>query len=104
MESVYAPLHNQWVEPLKARYETILQTYRLDEARLHSPYPPGLLAQIKQARRERWANKTRELELERERRGEVVARTIRRRRQAHKVARNVSRGRICRAGQAEAGS
>ncbi|KZP21455.1 hypothetical protein FIBSPDRAFT_860637 [Athelia psychrophila] len=80
MESVYAPHHDQWMEPIKAKYETILQTYRLDEARLHSPYPPALLAQIKQARRERWANKTRELE--RERRGEVVARTMRRRRQA----------------------
>ncbi|KZP10431.1 hypothetical protein FIBSPDRAFT_872631 [Athelia psychrophila] len=53
MESVYAPLHNQW-------------------ALLHSPYPPALLAQIKQARRECWANKTRKLE--RERRGEMVAR------------------------------
>ncbi|KZP10400.1 hypothetical protein FIBSPDRAFT_872603 [Athelia psychrophila] len=33
MESVYAP-HNQWVEPLKAKYETILQMHRLDAARL----------------------------------------------------------------------
>ncbi|KZP21427.1 hypothetical protein FIBSPDRAFT_953685 [Athelia psychrophila] len=44
---------NKVVEPLKARYETIHQTYRLDEARLHSPYPPELLTRIKQARRER---------------------------------------------------
>ncbi|KZP10435.1 hypothetical protein FIBSPDRAFT_899770 [Athelia psychrophila] len=36
MESVYALHHSQWVEPLKAKYDTILQTYRRDEARLHS--------------------------------------------------------------------
>lgn len=42
------------------------------------PYPPELLEQIKQARREKVANKTRELQ--REARGEILPRTIFRRR------------------------
>ncbi|KZP10406.1 hypothetical protein FIBSPDRAFT_872615 [Athelia psychrophila] len=68
MESIYGLHHSQWVEPLKVKYDTILQTYRRDEARLHS------LALMKLTRGERWSNKTRELD--HDRRGEVVARRI----------------------------
>lgn len=81
-----------------------MKTYKLDEARQHLPYPPKMLEAIKQARWDRVQNKTRELE--RERHGEVLPRTIRRRnkgppasvlakmsveeRRLDKVARNVS--------------
>ena len=72
------------VDPLHEKYSEIMRTYQLDEERLRSPYPPKLLADIKQARRERHANKTRELE--RERRGETTARMIRRHRQGPPAA------------------
>ena len=49
----------------------------MDEARLQSHFSPETLAAVKQARREKILNKTRLLE--RERRGEILPRTIRRR-------------------------
>ena len=55
----------------------IRQTFRRDDARRKTPYPPELLHQIKAARREKVENKTREYQ--REARGEVIRRTILRR-------------------------
>lgn len=63
------------------------KTFSRDEARLRTPYPPEMLQAIKAARREKVANKTRELE--RERRGGTTARSFRRQRQgppAHVLA------------------
>lgn len=57
----------------------IRETFRRDEARRNTPYPPELLAQIKRARTEKVANKTREYQ--REARGQVLRRTILRSRQ-----------------------
>ena len=59
-----------------------------DEERAQRPFPPALVAQIKAARREKVANKTRELQ--RERAGLVLRRTLLRRAQgppAHVLAR-----------------
>ncbi|KAF7977210.1 hypothetical protein HWV62_4473 [Athelia sp. TMB] len=84
MQDVYSSHLKAWIDPLQEKYSEIMRTYQLDEERLRSPYPPKLLADIKQARRERHANKTRELE--RERRGETTARMIRRRRQGPPAA------------------
>ena len=59
-----------------------------DEERAKRPFPPALVAQIKAARREKIANKTRELQ--RERSGLVIRRTILRRAKgppAHVLAR-----------------
>ena len=63
--------------PHTKTYHRILDTYKLDEARLVSPFPPEMLTAIKQARRDKILNNTRELE--RERRGQILACTIRRR-------------------------
>lgn len=60
---------------IKLKHETIPQTYELNGARLHSSHHPELLAQIQQARWERWANKMHDLELGR--RGELLAQAIR---------------------------
>lgn len=62
--------------PIDQLLESILVSYDLDEARAQSPYPPELIAMIKEARREKIRNKTRERE--RERRGEILPSTIRR--------------------------
>lgn len=58
-------------------YTGILETYKRDEARSRLAYPADMLEAIKQARRDKIQNKTRELD--RERRGEVLRRTVRRR-------------------------
>lgn len=74
--------------PLREQYSAIADTYKTDDARLRSPFPPALISALKQARREKILNKTRELE--RERRGEIITRTIRRRNKgppAHVLAR-----------------
>lgn len=63
--------------PLADVYTGLLETYKLDEARSRSQFPPEMLRAIKQARRDKIQNKTRELD--RERRGEILRRTIRRR-------------------------
>jgi len=55
----------------------IYDTFRRDTERASTPYPPAMLDAIKQARREKIANKTRERE--RERRGEILRRTVLRR-------------------------
>lgn len=56
-----------------------MKQYRLEEQRVALPFPPALLETIKEARREKIANKTRELQ--RERKGEILKRTILRRNQ-----------------------
>ncbi len=72
---------------IKQHMYDLRKTFTQDEARRRTPFPPELLAQIKAARRERVENKTREYQ--REARGEVIRRTILRRKQgppAHVLA------------------
>ncbi|CCM04132.1 uncharacterized protein FIBRA_06293 [Fibroporia radiculosa] len=66
-------------KPLVTRISEIHETFKRDDARLSTPYSPEMLRIIKQARREKIANKTRELE--RERRGVMTPRKLRRQRQ-----------------------
>lgn len=54
------------------------EAFARDHARSQTPFPTAMLSQILAARRERIANHTRELE--RERRGELTNRALRRRR------------------------
>ncbi|KAF8649132.1 hypothetical protein AX16_005995 [Volvariella volvacea WC 439] len=68
-----------WEESLVQERQQLQRGLDLDVQRAQTPFDPKLVEQIKQARREKIANKTRELE--RERRGEVLKRTIRRRNQ-----------------------
>jgi hypothetical protein len=68
------------VTPLAETYQGIIKTYKVDNERRLSSFPPKMLAAIKQARRDKILNKTRELD--RERRGEILPRTIRRRNQS----------------------
>ena len=63
--------------PLMQAQKGIYDTFRRDTERASTPYAPAMLAAIKQARREKIANKTRERE--RERRGEILRRTVLRR-------------------------
>lgn len=62
----------------------IFDTFDRDFVRVRSRYPAALLAQIKNARREKVLNKTREHE--RERRGEMLKNTLFRSRQAPPAA------------------
>lgn len=90
LTSFYVPRPNtndNVVAPLANMYTGLLKTYQLDEARSRLGFPPEMLKAIKQARRDKIQNKTRELE--RERRGEILRRTIRRRNKgppAHRIA------------------
>jgi hypothetical protein len=71
---------NVHFSPARPLHQTLSDIYKglaKAQARVKMPYPPEMLARIKEARRQKIANKTRELE--RERRGEVLRRTIRRR-------------------------
>jgi hypothetical protein len=73
--------------PIKEQQTAIVQAFDRERARANTPPSPALLKQIKVTRRELVANKTRERE--RERRGEVTARTLLRRRKgppAHVLA------------------
>lgn len=75
-------------ESLKEREQEIQAALTRDEERAKRPFPPALIAQIKAARREKVANKTRELQ--RERAGLVIRRTLLRRAKgppAHVLAR-----------------
>jgi hypothetical protein len=65
------------VKPLIQQQQLIVKSLQLDEQRAFSSFPPKMLEAIKQARRDKILNQTRQLE--RERRGEVLPRTIRRR-------------------------
>lgn len=65
------------VEPSGLMLEDLDQKFDADKARLLSSFSPDMLAMIKRARREKILYRTRQLE--RERRGEVLPRTVRRR-------------------------
>lgn len=62
------------MEPVLADQASIIATYARDFERRNKPFPPELLAQVAAARRNKAENKKREAE--RERRGEVIRRTI----------------------------
>lgn len=86
-QAVFTDHFDDWDRPITSRIHEILQTFKRDDARARMPYPPQMLAAIKAARREKVENKTRELE--RERRGAVLKRTLLRRRKgppAHVLA------------------
>ena len=77
-----------WRAPLESNLGDIQAAYDRDAARAARPAPPELLAQLKAARREKVANKTRERE--RQMRGEVLSATRRQSRvgfPAHALAR-----------------
>ena len=78
----------EWRAPLVSSLAEIQEAFERDTARAARPTPPDLLAQLKAARREKVANKTRERE--RQRRGEVLLATRRQSRlgfPAHVLAR-----------------
>src|SRR6266852_1343784 len=82
------PHRAQWRAPLKSCLAEIQAGFDRDTARAARPTPPDLLAQLKAARREKVANKTRERE--RQMRGEVLSATRRQSRlgfPAHVLAR-----------------
>lgn len=64
------------VPPIVDLQTELRKGFDRDVRRARSPYPPKLLAEIKEARREKIRNKTRERE--RERRGEILPCTIKR--------------------------
>ncbi|TDL17204.1 hypothetical protein BD410DRAFT_730238, partial [Rickenella mellea] len=70
--------NRDFVEEIKEQRRLIRQSFALEMDRATKPYSDEMLQQIKEARVEKIRNKTRELE--RERRGEVLRRTIVRRR------------------------
>ncbi|EDR13137.1 uncharacterized protein LACBIDRAFT_322596 [Laccaria bicolor S238N-H82] len=79
--------HREWVSPIEDRLAEIQESYALEQERSQRPFPQEMLDQIVRARTERIANKTRERQ--RERRGEVLKRTIERKNQgppAHVLA------------------
>ncbi|KAG5730963.1 hypothetical protein E4T56_gene7142 [Termitomyces sp. T112] len=78
VDSVYASHLEEWMEPFKVQQKMIQETFDRDQRRCHEPYSQEMLDAIKAARREKIANKTRELQ--RERRGEILRRTILRQR------------------------
>lgn len=88
-EDCFTGLHSaEWQAPFKTCLKEIQEAYDRDTARAARPTPPDLLAQLKAARREKVANKTRERE--RQRRGEVLLATRRQSRlgfPAHVLAR-----------------
>ncbi|KAI0667748.1 hypothetical protein C8Q78DRAFT_320913 [Trametes maxima] len=79
-ELTYTDDYNDWRSPITQGIRGIAKLLDRDKKRLNTPYPPELLEQIKAARREKIANKTRERE--RERRGEMTRRLLRRMRQS----------------------
>lgn len=86
--SFSGPHHAAWHSPLDARLADLNAAFKRDAARAARPTPPELVQQLKAARREKVANKTRERE--REARGEVLMATRRRSRlgfPAHVLAR-----------------
>ncbi|KAI0647834.1 hypothetical protein C8Q79DRAFT_952145 [Trametes meyenii] len=79
-EPAYTDDHNDWRSPIAQGIRGISKSLDRDKKRLNTPYPSELLEQIKAARREKIANKARERE--RERRGEITKRLLRRMRQS----------------------
>ncbi|KAG6856880.1 hypothetical protein H0H87_012460 [Tephrocybe sp. NHM501043] len=87
VEPVFASHLGEWMEPFKKQQAMIKETFVRDQRRRDEPYSKEMLDAIMAARREKIANKTRELE--RERRGEILRRTILRQRKgppAHVLA------------------
>ncbi|KAF5369849.1 hypothetical protein D9758_001396 [Tetrapyrgos nigripes] len=70
--------YHEWIGPLESARKEIVQTNRGVMKRMLKPFPQALLDQVREARRNKTANKTKERE--RERRGEVLKRTLERRR------------------------
>ncbi|GBE83106.1 hypothetical protein SCP_0501530 [Sparassis crispa] len=84
---VYYQKPQEWELYLNKHLSTLHDAFERDDARAATPYPPEMLERIKEARREKIRNKTRELE--RERRGVVTKRAMERRRRgppAHVLA------------------
>lgn len=81
--AVFAPTFGgehaaHWVGGVTERLEALKETFVRDDERSRRPFPPELLEQVMEARREKIRNKTKERL--RERRGEVLEATLRRRR------------------------
>ncbi|KIM77743.1 hypothetical protein PILCRDRAFT_76421 [Piloderma croceum F 1598] len=74
------PHLEEWMEPFTQQVRGYVETLKQDKKRLFSSFSPEMLEAIKQARRDKILNQTRQLE--RERRGEILPRTIRRRNKA----------------------
>lgn len=76
-EHCFSGLHlSAWQAPLQSRLAELQAAFERDAARAARPTPPDLLDQLKAARREKIANKTRERE--RQLRGEVLSATCQR--------------------------
>lgn len=87
LERFNFPFFLSIVQPIDVAINVIQQSYDLEDARVRSLCTPELLAQVKEARREKIRNKTREKQ--RERRGEILNHTLTRMRQgppAHVLA------------------
>ncbi|CDO76164.1 hypothetical protein BN946_scf184740.g7 [Trametes cinnabarina] len=94
LEQVYADDYGGWREPIINQFKQLSQSFELERQRAATPYPPELLEQIKAARREKVANKTRERE--RELRGEMTNRLLKQMRKsppAHRLAKMSDRRR-----------
>ncbi|PFH49866.1 hypothetical protein AMATHDRAFT_62250 [Amanita thiersii Skay4041] len=77
MQPVFAG-QREWVEPIRNALDDLFHLEARTQERAKAPIPEWLKKMVKKARAERVRNKTREAE--RERHGEVVTRTMRRRR------------------------
>ncbi|KZT26048.1 hypothetical protein NEOLEDRAFT_1162439 [Neolentinus lepideus HHB14362 ss-1] len=75
-EPIFKHHMNEWRQPIVDALASLSQSFQLDTKRETAPYPPELVEMVRDARREKIANKTKERE--RERRGEVLACTLRR--------------------------
>ncbi|KAF9460353.1 hypothetical protein BDZ94DRAFT_1266355 [Collybia nuda] len=73
-DPVFANSYAEWVEPIDNARSEIQEAFARTDEMAETPYPPEMLERIKQAQLEKLANKTRERE--RERRGEILRRTI----------------------------
>ncbi|KIY70791.1 hypothetical protein CYLTODRAFT_419465, partial [Cylindrobasidium torrendii FP15055 ss-10] len=104
----YASASESWLSPLKKQENHIKKWYTATRVRKDTPIPLPLFKQVFIARRTRVENKTRERE--RERKGEVLKSTLRRRRQGpppHQLATlgksNIERDKYVRRGISEVG-
>ncbi|GJE88826.1 LYR motif-containing protein [Phanerochaete sordida] len=69
-------LQKEWKEPIQTVLRQLMESYAREGKRAQRPFPPEMLEQIKAARTAKIENKTRERQ--RERRGEVLQRTLNR--------------------------
>ncbi|KAF9002935.1 hypothetical protein BDQ17DRAFT_510015 [Cyathus striatus] len=79
--------YQEWIEPFRWKITQLMKYREREDQRVNTPLSPELLAQIKQARRNKIENKTRERE--REQRGEILKNTLKRMRKgppAHVLA------------------